>query len=341
MRRSFRIGFTLVELLVVIAIIGVLVGLLLPAVQMAREAGRRIQCANNLRQLGLAVSSFETAKKMYPGYQGEFGSTGVAGAKIGSWHVAILPQIEQQNLRDAWDDSSTYSFWANGNEQLFPQVSTFSCPSDTTVVEQIARNSYVCNAGFLAVTGSGTPDQSLASQSIENTVFVNRVSAMINGVAVFAANPNGRVTADRIADGTSSTIGLTENLQAGSWGFPNNANIATSAARWHLGVVWLYRAAAGGPGAPRTDLPAPGPVRPMNLINGEKRKADILVDGYECGRPSSNHTGIVNVAMLDGSTIVLSDQLDYHVYQALMTPQTKKSFVPYPNYILNDADFRL
>ena len=344
MRRSYRPGFTLVELLVVIAIIGILVGLLLPAVQMAREAARRIQCANNLRQLGMAIVQFETAKKRYPGYQEEFGTfrqNNAAFAKVGSWVVAILPEIEQRPLRDAWDDSTTYNAWVAGTmnpNQLFPYIATLNCPSDTTHTEEIVLTSYACNAGYLEFDSSGVPAATTNSQSPQNTVFVNRIRNNLNGVTgVFAANPNAQVTADRIQDGLTNTLGLCENLQADSWGYPNNANLNNPSARWHVGLVWLYREA---PGAIAPDSAIPD-VKPMNLINGEKRTANIDIDQFECARPSSAHTGVVNAAMLDGSTIVLSDQMDYHVYQALLTPHTKKSAVPFPDYILKDGDFRI
>lgn len=357
MRRSHRSGFTLVELLVVIAIIGILVGLLVPAVQMAREAARRIQCSNNVRQLGMGVTNFETSKKRYPGYQEEFGSFtnfGVPSAKVGSWHVAVMPFIEQQPLRDRWDDSTTWNEWTQGPEfapNLFPEVSTFLCPSEAGDGEEFARNSYACNAGYYpGVDATGLPlAQELIAQQLANTVFINLVRQNVNispstPTQTYGANPNGKITADRIKDGLSSTICLTENLQANSWGYPGELNRGGPSAKWNIGIVWLGRE---DPGILGPDSPIPN-IRPMNKINGAKETANVLSDMWECGRPSSNHTGIVNVSMLDGSTIGISEQVDYHVYQALMTPITSKSLVFYAQngwagqkYILKDGDFRL
>ena len=89
-------GFTLVELLVVISIIGILVALLLPAVQAAREAARRMQCGNNLKQIGLALHNYHTAVRTFP-YGADFAGT-YTGA---TWAASILPYLEQQNMIQA------------------------------------------------------------------------------------------------------------------------------------------------------------------------------------------------------------------------------------------------
>src|SRR3989449_6020416 len=97
MRRRSR-GFTLVELLVVIAIIGVLIALLLPAVQAAREAARRAQCVNNLKQMGLALHNYEsTNRTLPPGYVSAFDSAGTDLGAGWGWASMILPQMEQTN----------------------------------------------------------------------------------------------------------------------------------------------------------------------------------------------------------------------------------------------------
>ena len=90
-----RRGFTLIELLVVIAIIAVLIALLLPAVQAAREAARRAQCINNLKQIGLAMHNYESSNGSFP--------PGEKGCCWGTWHVFILPFVEQSALYNAWN----------------------------------------------------------------------------------------------------------------------------------------------------------------------------------------------------------------------------------------------
>ena len=122
-------GFTLVELLVVIAIIGILIGMLLPAIQSVREAARRIACANHLKQIGLAFHSYESAHRSIPPSRLDR-SGGV------SWAVHILPFIENQNFFDGWDLNRWYydqgSTVAEGDTLRTTSVTIFFCPSRRT-----------------------------------------------------------------------------------------------------------------------------------------------------------------------------------------------------------------
>jgi len=121
-RHPGRHGFTLVELLVVIAIIGTLVGLLLPAVQTAREAGRRMSCANNLKQLGLGIVHYEQARKTYPTGRDTKNQYGV------SWAFRLLPYIEQTQIYAAYDKNARVDEDANSVAMRSP-VATFFCAS--------------------------------------------------------------------------------------------------------------------------------------------------------------------------------------------------------------------
>src|SRR5437773_1615879 len=147
MRRA-QAGFTLVELLVVIAIIGVLVALLLPAVQMAREAARRAQCSNNLKQIGLALINYhDTFKWFPPGAVFQGGASTAPNAQPinnrGSMHVRLLPYMEQQALYNAFDfNTGTDGQQLNGNGQWLKGiiVPVYVCPSDTNRIQGTAPN---------------------------------------------------------------------------------------------------------------------------------------------------------------------------------------------------------
>src|ERR1700731_3796855 len=119
-----RGGFTLIELLVVIAIIGVLIALLLPAVQSAREAARRAQCTNNLKQIGLAFHNYHSANNAFP----RAAITDKQGKPVLSWRVAILPYIEQQELYKKFKRDEPWD--SPHNKALLKEVpTTYVCPS--------------------------------------------------------------------------------------------------------------------------------------------------------------------------------------------------------------------
>ncbi len=149
MKTGFRSAFTLVELLVVIAIIGILVGLLLPAVQAAREAARRMQCSNNLKQIGLAVHNYADANKKFP--PGNITDGPCCGTPSHTvWSVCLLPYLEQGNLSGRYDPTLPIEHATNSflRQQKMP---TYSCPSDPT-------------AGQLLVPASG-PHNNLQSMT--------------------------------------------------------------------------------------------------------------------------------------------------------------------------------
>jgi prepilin-type N-terminal cleavage/methylation domain-containing protein len=359
MRRLNRLGFTLVELLVVIAIIGILVGLLLPAVQAAREAARRTQCTNNVKNLCLATVNFEGTKKQYPGYQSQFAASG-GTFKVGSWVISLLPMLENQALRDRWDDPTNNVGWYNTaapksynaastgalTEEFYPNIKILQCPSDTVSAEAFGANSYGANCGFLAaattssvLTGLGYTSTNPAlsptsteSQKQQNGVFTNKAAG------TFGYNP-AKISADKMRDGTSQTIAFAENMQADSWAYVTGTSasggLTDDSTRTRIGVVWLYR--LDDTSLTSTGKPAAAPIQPTNKINGNKLIA--TVGDLEAARPSSNHPGVAIVGMLDGSTKSVEETIDYHVYQALMTPQTRQSDVPNHAYLLKEDDY--
>lgn len=132
--RRRRLGFTLVELLVVIAIIGVLIGMLLPAVQMVREAARRIHCSNNLKQLTVAALNFEsTHGKFPPGVVDD--DDDLRDARVSGW-VYLLPYLEANNVYDRYDLNQDWKSTSNFALAQQYRPSFLQCPSNTSMVEQ-------------------------------------------------------------------------------------------------------------------------------------------------------------------------------------------------------------
>lgn len=351
-------GFTLVELLVVIAIIGVLVGLLLPAVGAARNAARNAQCKNNVRQLALAIQNFETNKQRYPGLQNDFAAVSPADKKAGTWAVALFPFIEEVALKDVWDDQGTNAAWfataaphtwnpastlAN-IDTFYPNIPLFNCPQDfLNTDEENARNSYALNAGFVPIffsssiandlgySGGYTEPDSIRSQRSQNGVFTNQAKNTFGYISAPSRSSNVR-------DGLSQTIAMAENLQATPWSYVSGTDDTTRAS---VGLLWFYR----------LDNPADttksvgGSIVPAELLQQTNRldgnKTTALPGDVEAARPSSDHGGVTNFAMLDGSVNGLAASIDYHVYQALITPRTRQSDVPIDLYLLKADDYGL
>lgn len=184
-------GFTLVELLVVIAIIGVMVGLLLPAVQAARETARRMQCSNHLKQIGLALHNYESTFKAFPAGRTTLGF---------SVHAALLGMLEQANAADVIDHRVAWDHPNNAPARSL-HIATFACPSDPYSINPLlwGGTSYRANQGsgiLWGLTPSNPSDPNYAMPDPNGVFYLNRRHRFAD-----------------ITDGTSNTAAFSEHNQ--------------------------------------------------------------------------------------------------------------------------------
>jgi prepilin-type N-terminal cleavage/methylation domain-containing protein/prepilin-type processing-associated H-X9-DG protein len=210
-----RRGFTLIELLVVIAIIAVLIALLLPAVQSAREAARRIQCTNNMKQMGVALHNYHSATNIFPmgaslNNDGTITAFALVGNQSFSAHALMLPYLEQtviyNSLNFNWgvnEANSSYSFFCNSTG-AFSQILAFVCPSDGNAGQPDKNNTSNTN-NYLACTGTtmNFGNVKAAPGFISTTPGFNWPTT---GLFAWAK----AYTIASVTDGTSNTIALAE-----------------------------------------------------------------------------------------------------------------------------------
>ena len=186
-----RNAFTLVELLVVIAIVGILIGILLPAVQQVREAARSIQCQNNLRQIGIALQNYHSSRESFPAGITDWRpfSTGTPSQRNLAWSVFILPQLEQDNIFQMLDLTQAFDSERN-REAGSKSISVFECPS-AKPVENLNSE--------LGITDYGG-------------IFGERINGRNDppkGCLIF----NQPVSISDISDGTSNTLIVAEDSE--------------------------------------------------------------------------------------------------------------------------------
>ena len=325
MKTNQKTGFTLIELLVVITIIGALMGLLLPAVNAAREAARRVQCQNNQKNIGLAIVNYESAKRALPPMMQEYPtSSSSANAENFqmNWLIQIMPFMEETALYNNIREEKVLT------EVNFPQrIPILKCPSSSR--------------DFAPLFGSGTLIRSGKTSYVVNCGAQNADDAWKytecgrKDLGLFFDWVNGsktEVTIDFIssADGTSKTLLLTENEEAGYW----LTTPKLSGLEYSIGFTL--------PRDVHLDKETDGSLKYAfnNCFNSSKGifwinigKGDDVDFGvatnlsarYPYARPSANHFGVVVGVMCDGSVQTISDSIDQAVYAFLCMPNDKQS----------------
>jgi prepilin-type N-terminal cleavage/methylation domain-containing protein/prepilin-type processing-associated H-X9-DG protein len=321
-----RLAFTLIELLVVIAIIAILIALLLPAVQQAREAARRTQCKNNLKQLGLAMHNYHDVYNTFPHNHCSWTNgpfyygTGPSDNAEWSWIVQALPYIEQASLYQQINlhpVSTNYNAAGLGNNAVLRStvIEGLMCPSNdmpkivggqrfgyrSNGTGNSARTDYVGNMGHIwggwkdcgAVPDTLIPNNLGVRGSNPGTPWVNgeqiNEQVYINGVFPYTGSYNMR----DIVDGTTNTVAIFENYHwRGGNGVTFDRNVNDDAS-------WMSPLAA---------------IHTLRMPINNRNVAWLQGPGdRRCTGASSNHTGGCQVLLCDGSVKFLSENIDHGI----------------------------
>ncbi len=307
--KKYRTGFTLIELLVVIAIIAVLISLLLPAVQSAREAARRIQCVNNLKQIGLGMHNYASSSGSLP--------PGMKGCCWGTWIVFVMPFVEQNTLYNSYNFAGTPG---TPNEGILRYggatnitvsrslINVYTCPSDNigmTFGDKLTFHNYAVNFG----------STSLDQRSILNGVgyggapFTNLLYGDASVLGYLANSHGGTYGLERISDGTSNTL-LAAEIVKGEGGDLR-------------GFTWW------GPAStfqtyltPNSSLPDV-PVRVQYCVYPYNRNPPCFGQQTDA-QPSmfasrSRHPGGVNTVLADGSVRFVKNTISLQTWRSLGT----------------------
>ena len=295
-----RKAFTLVELLVVIAIIGILVGLLLPAVQAAREAARRMECSNNVRQLGLAMHNYASAFRGLPP-QRVWNATGTPWhiGSVHGWAVSILPQLEQANLSNEYNMNEPF-FEPVNQKAVAQRVKVFECPS--------SPSTHMIDA--FPVPPSYTPDPTRKAAVGDYWSLYGYYDPVRFPTQPYHDGALVRLTAQpfgAITDGTSNTLLLVENAGRPDWWVrgkkqPGPAGNSVSSFHWTGG--WASYNSFWARGYSSDGMTSFG-MCALNCNN------DLGVYAF--------HSGGANVLLCDGSVTFLSESVDLFTFYALAT----------------------
>ena len=324
-----RRGFTLVELLVVIAIIGILIAILLPAVQAAREAARRMQCKNNLKQIALAMHVYHTAIGCFPpSICLPVGET-LDGRGDWSIHARLLPYIEQGTLYEFMDFSVTYESVMFGDKPISTvRIPTYLCPSE--MHDQIRLNaagepfhwplSYGMNMGVWFVydpaTGRGGEGVTYPNSHLRPRDFSDGLSATLCTAEVKAFTPYYRNTttagpAVPSAPGDIAALCIGGQAKLGPKLMQNTGHTEWVDGRvCHIGFTSIF--------PPNTEIPYQSGGLTYDIdFSSQKEGADITNPTYAAIPSRSYHPGVVNASMMDGSVRSFGDDTARSVWQSL------------------------
>ncbi len=313
---QYRYAFTLVELLVVIAIIGILVGLLLPAVQAAREAARRMQCSNNLRQVGLALHNHESALKRFPPL-GDYLSAG--SSVYWSFHTKLLPYCEQSNLQSLIDFKLPISQQPQVARVRVPYLLCPSEPNDRERIDSPTFTHYPLNyAGNVGLWHIFQPPIGQSS-------------------GIFQVNKPTSIA--EIADGLSNTIGVAEvkaftpylrdgGNPSGVAAVPTSpSQLASYGGEFKVDsghTEWVdartHQTGFTTTFTPNTKCPYTVGDKTYDIdFNSMREGRSTTVPTYAVVTSRSYHTGLVQIFVMDGSTRGVSNSIDLTTWRAMGT----------------------
>lgn len=319
-----RNAFTLVELLVVIAIIGVLMGLLLPAVQMAREAARRTSCLNNLRQLGLAMHNYESAKQAYPP------STRLdGGAATQPWSSQsfLLPYFEGGNVYDRIDFRIGYH--AAGNKTLFPpngiaalRIAMLMCPSEPNDRQRVDTSTglpnhyplnYAMNMGQYLIFNPVTRAEG-GGMFFPNSKL--RPANVLDGLSHTLAFGEVKAFTPRFHDATLPNIAPTNpadvanQVSGGAWSTENGHTEWVCGRAIHTGFTTTF--------TPNTRVLRTVGDQIFDFdVSTSREGASTTLPTYGIITSRSYHSGLANFLLMDGSVRNIVNEIDPMVYQAM------------------------
>jgi len=298
-------GFTLVELLVVIAIIGVLVALLLPAVQQAREAARRMQCGNNLKQMALAMHTYHDVNNTFPIGSNQFNHNGFNNNRgFMGWAIGILPAIEQQNLFDLYNHNAD-SLSATNQAVRETFIDTYNCPSDTSTGQRhTPQTGACCSRVFATSSYRGVSGRSNGSRYFDDAGHFNGIDMRDRGVLPALADRGRPMRFADILDGTSNTLAIGE---------------AHTTTQLNRATFWAHTYTSYALSSITVGYPVPS----FGITNYELCRTtanDLGVSDNACKRFfGAHHPGGIQFAKVDGSVTFVADTTDQLILGALAT----------------------